>query len=195
MSLNINKDHNIHFIGIGGVSMSGLAEILLHRGYKVSGSDMNASPITEHLKNIGATIYIGQKKENLNNVGAVVYTAAISEDNEELIAARKLNVPLFNRAQFLGEIMKDFHHNIAVSGTHGKTTTTSMYSHVLLSAELDPTILVGGKLDIIDGYVRCGKSDFFLTEACEYKESFLSFFPTIGVILNIDADHLTITKI
>ena len=194
MSLNINKDHNIHFIGIGGVSMSGLAEILLHRGYKVSGSDMNASPITEHLKNIGATIYIGQKKENLNNVGAVVYTAAISEDNEELIAARKLNVPLFNRAQFLGEIMKDFHHNIAVSGTHGKTTTTSMYSHVLLSAELDPTILVGGKLDIIDGYVRCGKSDFFLTEACEYKESFLSFFPTIGVILNIDADHLDYYK-
>ena len=194
MSLNINKDHNIHFIGIGGVSMSGLAEILIHRGYKVSGSDMNASPITEHLKKIGATIYIGQKKENLADVGAVVYTAAISEENEELIAARSLNVPLFNRAEFLGEIMKDFHHNIAVSGTHGKTTTTSMYSHVLLSAKLDPTILVGGKLDIIDGYVRCGKSDFFLTEACEYKASFLSFFPTIGVILNIDADHLDYYK-
>ena len=194
MSLNINKDHNVHFIGIGGVSMSGLAEILINRGYKVSGSDMNSSPITNHLEKIGVKIYIGQKKENLNDVGAVVYTAAISNDNEELIAAKKLNVPLFNRAQFLGEIMKDFHHNIAVSGTHGKTTTTSMYSHVLLSAELDPTILVGGKLDIIDGYVRCGKSDFFLTEACEYKASFLSFFPTIGVILNIDADHLDYYK-
>lgn len=197
MSINLYDFQNkkVHFIGIGGVSMSGLAEILLNRGFNVSGSDMKESPITESLKAKGADVIIGHSAENISSeIGIVVYTAAISEDNPELIAAKNSNALLFRRDSFLGLIMKDFKHNIAVAGTHGKTTTTSMVSHIIIEGNLDPTILVGGRLDIINGYVRTGKSDYFITEACEYKASFLSFFPTIGIILNIDADHLDYYK-
>lgn len=197
MSINLTdfKNKKVHFIGIGGVSMSGLAEILLNRGFTVSGSDMKESLITEALRAKGATVIIGHAAENINSeVGIVVYTAAISEDNDELIAAKNSNALLFRRDAFLGLIMKDFKHNIAVAGTHGKTTTTSMVSHIIIEGNLDPTILVGGRLDIINGYVRTGNSDYFITEACEYKASFLSFFPTIGIILNIDADHLDYYK-
>lgn len=197
MSINLSdfKNKRVHFIGIGGVSMSGLAEILLNRGFKVSGSDMKDSPITETLKAKGANVIIGHGAQNITDeIGIVVYTAAIAEDNEELLAAKNSNALLFRRDAFLGLIMKDFKHNIAVAGTHGKTTTTSMVSHIIIEGNLDPTILVGGKLDIINGYVRTGNSDYFITEACEYKASFLSFFPTIGIILNIDADHLDFYK-
>lgn len=180
----------IHFIGIGGISMSGLAEILLKNGYRVSGSDMKNSRITEKLMQKGAEIHIGHKAENVINSDLVVYTAAIGQDNPELLKARELNIPMMDRAEFLGAIMKGHVYNIAVSGTHGKTTTTSMLSHVLLKAEVDPTILVGGELDLIDGNVRTGDSEYFITEACEYKGSFLKFYPYIGIILNIDADHL-----
>lgn len=180
----------IHFIGIGGISMSGLAEILLKNGYRVSGSDMKNSRITEKLMQKGAEIHIGHKAENVINSDLVVYTAAIGQDNPELLKARELNIPMMDRAEFLGAIMKGHAYNIAVSGTHGKTTTTSMLSHVLLKAEVDPTILVGGELDLIDGNVRTGDSEYFITEACEYKGSFLKFYPYIGIILNIDADHL-----
>ncbi|EJP6473085.1 UDP-N-acetylmuramate--L-alanine ligase [Clostridium botulinum] len=196
MSFDFIKDKNkhIHFIGIGGISMSGLAEILLYHNFTVSGSDMNSSPMTEKLKEKGANIYIGHKKENIKDADLIVYTAAISEDNPEIIEAKEKNIKLMDRADFLGDLMKGYKYNVAVSGTHGKTTTTSMLSHVALKANVDPTILVGGNLDIIDGNVRVGKSDFFLTEACEYKSSFLKFFPYIGVILNIDADHLDYYK-
>ncbi|KOR26177.1 UDP-N-acetylmuramate--L-alanine ligase [Clostridium sp. FAM 1755] len=196
MSFDFIKDKNkhIHFIGIGGISMSGLAEILLYHNFTVSGSDMNSSPMTEKLKEKGANIYIGHKKENIKDADLIVYTAAISEDNPEIIEAKEKNIKLMDRADFLGNLMKGYKYNVAVSGTHGKTTTTSMLSHVALKANVDPTILVGGNLDIIDGNVRVGKSDFFLTEACEYKSSFLKFFPYIGVILNIDADHLDYYK-
>lgn len=197
MSFDFIKDKNkkIYFMGIGGISMSGLAEILLQRNFNLSGSDVKSSPITDKLKSMGAGIHIGQVKENITeDIDLVVYTAAISEDNPELLKAKELNIPLMTRAEFLGHIMKGHKYNVAVSGTHGKTTTTSMLSHISLSAELDPTILVGGQLDIINGNVRVGNSDYFITEACEYKGSFLKFFPYVGVILNIDADHLDYYK-
>ncbi|WP_411679635.1 UDP-N-acetylmuramate--L-alanine ligase [Clostridium thailandense] len=197
MSFDFIKDKNkkVHFIGIGGISMSGLAEILLNRGFKVSGSDMKSSPITDKLLADNAEIYIGQKKDNINeDIDLVVYTAAISEDNPELMRAKEINIPTMTRAEFLGNIMKGHKFNVAISGTHGKTTTTSMVSHICLDANLDPTILVGGQLDAIDGNVRPGNSDYFITEACEYKGSFLKFFPYVGVILNIDADHLDYYK-
>lgn len=192
MSFNLNIDINkkVHFIGIGGISMSGLAALLLRKGFKVSGSDSKESEIINKLKAEGAEIYIGHKRENLNNVDLVVYTAAIPSDNPEIVEAKEKNIKLMNRAEFLGYIMKDHKFNVAVAGTHGKTTCTSMLSHVTLKANLDPTILIGGELDIIGGNFRIGDSEYFVTEACEYKESFLSFFPYVGIILNIDADHL-----
>lgn len=189
-----DKNKKVHFVGIGGISMSGLAEILLNNGYKVSGSDRDSSELTEHLKKKGAEIYIGHHEHNIKNVDLLVYTAAISEDNPELVKAKELNIPMMDRAEFLGNVMKGHKYNIAISGTHGKTTTTSMFSHITLDANLDPTILVGGNLDVINGNVRVGNSQFFITEACEYKASFLRFYPFIGIILNIEADHLDFYK-
>ena len=196
MSFNFIKDKHkkIHFIGIGGISMSGLAKILLKNGYKISGSDMKSSHITNSLKNEGVEIFIGHNENNVNDADLVVYTAAISKDNPEILKAKELNIPLMDRATFLGEIMRGHKYNVAIAGTHGKTTTTSMLSHIVIEENVDPTILVGGELDIINGNVRTGNSDYFITEACEYKESFLKFYPYIGVILNIDADHLDYYK-
>lgn len=184
----------IHFIGIGGISMSGLAAVLLNNGYKVSGSDFKESKIIETLRSKGAEIYIGHSAENLKDVDLVVYTAAIPSDNPEILEAKKRNLILMDRAEFLGSIMKGHKYNVAISGTHGKTTCTSMISSITLEGNLDPTILVGGELDLIGGNYRIGKSDYFITEACEYKASFLKFFPYVGVILNIDADHLDYYK-
>ena len=189
-----DKHKKVHFIGIGGISMSGLAAVLLKEGYNVSGSDAKESETTKKLKEIGAEIYIGHKSENIKNIDLVVYTAAIPQDNPEIIKAKNLNIPLMDRAEFLGQIMKGHKYNVAVAGTHGKTTCTSMISHVTLDANLDPTILVGGELDVISGNYRVGASEYFITEACEYKESFLKFYPYVGIILNIDADHLDYYK-
>lgn len=192
MSFDFLKDNNkkVHFIGIGGISMSGLAAVLLNNGFKVSGSDSKESHITDNLKSKGAEIHIGHKKENIKDVDLVVYTAAIPQDNPEIVEAKAKNIQLMDRAEFLGHIMKGHKYNVAVSGTHGKTTTTSMITNIALKANLDPTILVGGEVDAIGGNYRIGNSEYFVTEACEYKESFLKFFPYIGIILNIDADHL-----
>ena len=196
MSFDLKKDINkkIHLIGIGGVSMSGLAAILLNAGYKVSGSDSKESELTDRLKNNGAEIYIGHNADNIKNIDLVVYTAAIPNDNPEIVKAKEIGAILMDRAEFLGYLLKSHKLNVAVSGTHGKTTTTSMIAHVTLTGELDPTILVGGDLDIINGNFRVGSSDHFITEACEYKKSFLRFHPFIGIILNIDADHLDFYK-
>ena len=196
LSLDFIKDKNkkIHFIGIGGISMSGLAEILLENNFEVSGSDMKESEITSKLSINGAKIFIGHKAENVIGSDLIVYTAAISKENPELLEAAKLNIKTIDRAEFLGELMKGHKYNVAIAGTHGKTTTTSMVSHITLKADLNPTILVGGKLDLIEGNVRAAKSEYFITEACEYKGSFLKFYPYIGVILNIDADHLDYYK-
>lgn len=183
---------NIHFIGIGGISMSALAKICINKGYNVSGSDISSSPIIEDLKRLGAKIYLGQKKENItDDVNMVIYTAAINPNNEELIEAQsKNNILVMNRAAFLGQIMREYSNSIAVSGTHGKTTTTSMLSTIFDEKKLDPTILVGGNLSSIGGNVKIGHSKHFITEACEYVDSFLNLNPKIAIVLNIEEDHL-----
>lgn len=182
---------NIHFIGVGGISMSALAEICLNKGYNVSGSDCNESHLLDKLRSQGATIYIGHKKEHISDdVDMVVYTAAVHPDNPELVAAKEKNKLTINRAAFLGQIMREYKNSIAVSGTHGKTSTTSMLSTIFEYANLDPTILVGGNLSVIGGNVKIGNSDNFITEACEYVDSFLNFNPKISIVLNIEEDHL-----
>ena len=193
--IDFHKPLHIHFIGIGGISMSGLAEILLGEDFPVSGSDSMESALTRQLEEQGAKIYIGQRASNItDDVELVVYTAAIHPDNPEYACAKEKNIPMLTRAELLGQIMKNYLLPIAVSGTHGKTTTTSMISHILLEAETDPTISVGGILPAIHGNIRVGQSETFITEACEYTNSFLSFFPKISIILNIDADHLDFFK-
>ncbi len=181
---------HIHFIGIGGISMSGLAEILLNLGYKISGSDIKASGVTEKLEKMGIKINTYHSKENIQNPDLVVYTAAVRESNPELAYARELNIPVIDRATLLGLIMKRYPQSIAVSGTHGKTTTTSMITMILLNSGLDPTVHIGGELDAIGGSTKIGGKNYFITEACEYVESFLKFHPYLAVVLNIDADHL-----
>ena len=155
--IDFNRPIHIHFIGIGGISMSGLAEILLEKGFTVSGSDAKASPLTELLTEKGASVFYGQKAENLSSdIDLVVYTSAIHPDNPEYIAMMKLNIPSLTRAQLLGQIMKTYELPIAISGTHGKTTTTSMISEILLKADTDPTLSIGGILKSIGGNIRRG---------------------------------------
>ncbi len=189
--IDFNHPINIHFMGIGGISMSGLAEILLKAGFKITGSDMKASEITNQLSDMGALINIGQRASNISDdIDLVIYTAAIHEDNEEFQAAKAKQIPMLTRAQLLGQIMANYKYSVAVSGTHGKTTTTSMLSYIMLEADVDPTISVGGMIDAIGGNIRVGTSEYFVTEACEYTNSFHAFRPYISVILNVDADHL-----
>ena len=193
--IDFHKPLHIHFIGIGGISMSGLAEILLEENFRISGSDAKASPLTRTLEERGAVIYYGQRASNIkDDVDVVVYTAAIHPDNPEFACAREKGLPMLTRAELLGQIMRNYDTPIAISGTHGKTTTTSMVSHILLEGDCDPTISVGGILPAIHGNIRVGNSETFVTEACEYTNSFLSFFPKISVILNMDADHLDFFK-
>jgi len=189
--IDFNNPIHVHFIGIGGISMSGLAEILLKENFRISGSDAKSSDIVDNLISMGATVNIGQVAANVtDDIDLVVYTAAIHEDNEEFATCVKKNIPMLTRAQLLGQIMNNYKYSVAVSGTHGKTTTTSMLSQIFMEADTDPTISVGGILDSIGGNIRVGKSDYFVTEACEYTNSFHSFFPYISIILNVDADHL-----
>lgn len=194
-NINLSDLKHIHFIGIGGINMSSLAELSLKKNIKVSGSDAKQSDLTDELSDKGAIIYIGQRAENItDDVDLVVYTAAISEENPELKSARELGKECMSRADYLGLLMKNYKTAVCVSGTHGKTTTTSLISQVLLDTESDPTIMVGGILPSIGGNTRIGDSDTLLTEACEYTNSFLSFFPTVEVILNVQADHLDFFK-
>lgn len=193
----INFKHPIHvfFIGIGGISMSGLAEILLKEGFRVSGSDMKKSALTTHLTEKGAAIFYGHSRENLSgNIDLVVYTSAIHPDNPEYMEMQAQGIPSLTRAQLLGQIMKNYDTPIAISGTHGKTSTTSMISQILLEGDTDPTLSIGGILKSIHGNIRVGQSQYFVTEACEYTDSFLSFFPKISIILNIEEDHMDYFK-
>lgn len=192
--IDLRKYKKIHCIGIGGIGLSAVAEILKSRGYEVSGSDMKESEMTERLASDGIKIYIGHKAENIDGIDLLVYSAAIGKDNPELARAIELGIPTITRAQALGAIMAEYDNSIAVSGTHGKTTTTSMISLVLRHAKMDPTILVGGNLAEIKGNVEAGGSKYFVTEACEYMDSFLSLKPKIEIILNIDSDHLDYFK-
>ena len=186
---------HVHFIGIGGISMSGLARILIERGFTVSGSDMKASPLTGQLEDQGAQVFIGQKAENIHDgIDLVVYSAAIHEDNPEFAETLKHGIPILSRADLLGQIMDNFLRTIAVAGTHGKTTTTSMLTHILLQCDMDPTVSIGGILDRIGGNIRIGRSDVFLTEACEYTNSFLSLYPFYSIILNVEEDHMDFFK-
>ena len=193
--INFYKPIHVHFIGIGGISMSGLAEILLEEGFTISGSDAKESSLTDNLAQKGVQIFYGQKASNLiPGIDCVVYTAAIREDNEEFAAARDAGLPMLSRAELLGQIMDNYRDSIAVSGTHGKTTTTSMISQILLEAKADPTISVGGILQAINGNLRVGNSEVFVTEACEYTNSFLNFRPKYSIILNVEAEHLDFFK-
>ncbi|MDD2217316.1 MAG: UDP-N-acetylmuramate--L-alanine ligase [Eubacteriales bacterium] len=184
----------IHCIGVGGVGLSAIAEILLSRGNTVSGSDMKESEITDRLIKKGAYIYLGHREKNVEGADLVIYSAAISSDNPELMRASELGIPILTRAEALGMIMQEYSNSIAISGTHGKTTTTSMVSLILNNAGKNPTILVGGNLSEIGGNVKVGNGDCIITEACEYMDSFLSLRPKIEIILNIDSDHLDYFK-
>lgn len=193
--IDFTQPVHVHFIGIGGISMSGFAELLHTMGFTISGSDSSESKITEHLESLGIHIIYGQRASNITtDIDLIVYTAAISRDNPEFETAAASGIPMLDRADMVGQVMKNYDPAIAVSGTHGKTTTTSMLSHILLSGGLDPTISVGGILPIIDGNLRIGASKNFITEACEYTNSFLKFSPTIGIVLNIEADHMDFFK-
>lgn len=190
-TVDFTKPIHVHFIGIGGISMSGLAEILAERGFTVSGSDAKQTDLTTSLEEHGIQVFYGQRSENItNDIHLVVYTAAIKEDNPELAHAKAMGIPTMTRASLLGQMMKNYQTPIAVSGTHGKTTTTSMISEILLLSDLDPTLSIGGIYKAIGGNIRIGGSDYFVTEACEYTNSFLSFFPKIGIILNVEEDHM-----
>lgn len=187
----MDKAKPVHMIGIGGISMSGIAEILLSMGYTVTGSDSHLSEITERLEKNNIKVYNGQRAENVIGAGIVVYTAAIKPDNPELSKARELNIPTIERSEFLGELTKLYSETIAVSGTHGKSTTTSMISLIFMEALKDPTIQVGADLKQLNGTnYRIGNSPYFIVEACEYVESFLKFSPKTAIILNIEEDHL-----
>ena len=186
---------HVHFIGIGGISMSGLAELLLDKGYTVSGSDRSESDITNKLASLGAKICYGHNKENItDDISYVVYTAAIKDDNPEIVAAKEKDITCMTRAKLLGLAMSGYKTAISVAGTHGKTTTTSMISEIMLAYKCDPTISVGGMLHSIGGNFRVGHSQYFVTEACEYTNSFLSLISNVNVILNVREDHLDFFK-
>ena len=193
--IDFNKPVKVFFCGIGGISMSGLAEILKSRGFEVSGSDRAPSAVTRRLEAKGIPVAYGQKEENITeDLDLVVFTAAIHPDNPEYVKTMKLGLNHLTRAQLLGEIMRNYPVPVAIAGTHGKTTTTSMISEILLHSDDDPTISVGGMLKSIGGQVRVGHSPYFVAEACEYTNSFLSLYPKIGIILDVDADHLDFFK-
>ena len=195
MEIDIKKYKHIYMVGIGGISMSGIAEILKHWGYEVSGSDSTKSSQTDWLESNGIKVNIGQIADNINNsIDLVVYTAAVKMDNPELVKAKELNIPTIERGNFLGEITKLFKDTIGIAGTHGKTSTTSMVSCAFIEAGLDPSIQVGAVLSNIDGNFRIGHSDYFIIEACEYCESYLNFHQRSAIILNIDNDHLDYFK-
>lgn len=191
---DLSEYRHIHCVGIGGIGLSAIARILLTRGHWVSGSDLKPGEITEKLKNQGALIFTDHDESNIQGADLVVYSSAVSQDNPELVAARRNGIPMASRAEVLGQLMKEFSRSIAVAGTHGKTTTTSMIALILENAGCDPTILTGGNLPVFNGNVKVGKSDFMVTEACEYMDSFLSLHPKYKIILNIDSDHLDYFK-
>lgn len=187
--------NNIHFIGIGGISMSSLAEILLQKGKVVSGSDGIQSQVTDSLVEKGVKVVIGQRAENItDNIDLVVYTAAVNEDNPELMAARASKATVIDRAELVGMLMIEYKHPISVAGTHGKTTTSSLVTEILLSAKVEPTVSIGGMLPSIGGNYKVGKEDYFVLETCEYCDSFLKFNPHSAIILNVDKDHIDYFK-
>ena len=183
-----------HLVGIGGVSMAPLAEVLHGMGMTITGSDVRESGTVAHLRSLGIEVHIGHSAENLGDAQLVIRTAAAHDDNPEISGARARGIPVFERAQAWGEIMKHYKNALCVSGTHGKTTTTSMCTHIIMAADMDPTVMIGGTLPLLGAGHRVGHGETIILESCEYCNSFLSFFPTIAVILNVDADHLDFFK-
>lgn len=179
----------LHFIGIGGIGMSGIAEVLLSMGYKVSGSDIAESSNTIKLKSMGATIYIGHKKENGKDASIIIYSSAVTKENPEMVIARELNLPVMRRAEMLAELMR-LKHGLAVAGTHGKTTTTSFLATILQGSDYDPTYIIGGIVKNLNGHAKVGKGDFLVAEADESDGSFLLLNPIMSVVTNIDNDHM-----
>jgi len=191
---HIKSNERCHLIGIGGVSMSPLAEMLLGMGVRISGSDINDSPMIAKLRSMGIDVTIGHFAENVHGAGFIIRTAAAREDNIEIITAREQGIPIFERAEAWGYLMRGYKNAVCVSGVHGKTTTTSMITHILLAAGTDPTIMIGGTLPALGSGYRVGKGDFIALESCEYYNSFHCFYPTVAVVLNVDADHLDFFK-
>ena len=180
----------IHMIGIGGISMSGIAEILLSFNCKITGYDLTETDITKHLNDLGIKVNYEPNIENVEKADVIVYTAAIPEDHEELVYAKENNKELYERSTFLGLLMKEYKNVLCISGTHGKSTTTGMVSSIFMEANLNPTIMIGAMLPIIGGNNHVGSKEYFIAESCEYVDSFLEFFPTSEIILDIDDDHL-----
>ncbi|MBQ5927087.1 MAG: UDP-N-acetylmuramate--L-alanine ligase [Clostridia bacterium] len=185
---------HVHLVGIGGVSMRPLALVLKDRGIHVTGSDMNSSGSTEELLSHGIPVAIGHRGENIQGAACIIRTAAARNDNPEIAAARAAGIPIFERAQAWGMIMREYQNAICVSGTHGKTTTTSMVTHVMMEARKDPTVMIGGALPLLGAGHRVGGGDTIILESCEYCDSFLNFYPTLAIVLNVEADHLDYFK-
>ena len=183
------KIQHIHLVGIGGSGMNGIAEVLLNLGYKVSGSDMNETDVIQRLRNAGGHITIGHSSSNIKGAQVVVISSAVSAHNIEVVAARSASIPVIQRAEMLAELMR-LKYGIAIAGAHGKTTTTSMISSILASAGLDPTVVIGGKLNSLGSNAKLGQSEFLVAEADESDGSFLKLSPTIAIVTNIDAEHL-----
>ena len=190
----LTPGNRIHLVGIGGVSMRPLGLVLKSMGLEISGSDMNASVSTDELIAQGIQVHIGHRAENIEGCCCVIRTAAVHNDNPEIAAARAAGIPVFERAQAWGVIMQSYKNAICISGTHGKTTTTSMVTHIMMEAKADPTVMIGGYLPLIHAGHRVGNGDTIVLESCEYCDSFLNFFPTLAVVLNIEEDHLDYFK-
>jgi len=186
----LNRIRHLHFVGIGGIGMSGIAELLLNLGYEVSGSDLHASPITQRLQSLGGSIFIGHRPEQVADAHVVITSSAVSDDNPEVSEARDRGIPVIPRVEMLAELMRRMKYGVAVAGSHGKTTTTSMLAGVFEKAELDPTVVIGGRLQAWGTNARLGKGDFLIAEADESDGSFLKLSPTLAVVTNIDAEHL-----
>jgi len=183
------KIQRVHFVGIGGIGMSGIAEVLLNLGYKVSGSDLKSSAITERLAGMGAQVFEGHKADNITGAEVVVTSSAVPSNNPEVEQARVLHIPVIPRAEMLAELMR-LKYGIAVAGMHGKTTTTSMVAAVLAGGGLDPTVVVGGRVDAMGSNARLGKSQYLVAEADESDRSFLKLFPVLAIVTNIDREHM-----
>ncbi|NLA85690.1 MAG: UDP-N-acetylmuramate--L-alanine ligase [Clostridiales bacterium] len=183
-----------HLVGIGGVSMSPLAEVLHNMGVPITGSDMSDSTTVRHLRHHGIDVTVGHRDENVEGAGFLIRTAAVREDNVEITAARRNGIPVFERAEAWGYIMRRYKNAVCVSGTHGKTTTTSMATHIMMAAGADPTVMIGGTLPMLNSGYHVGEGNTIILESCEYYNSFHSFFPTVAVVLNVDADHLDFFK-
>lgn len=186
----IQPGRRVHLVGIGGVSMSPLAEVLFGMGLAVTGSDLHESAAVRHLRSLGIPVALGHDAKNIGSAEFLIRTAAVHDTNPEIAAARAAGIPVFERAQAWGSLMRSYRNALCISGTHGKTTTTSMCTHIVMAAGLDPTVMIGGTLPLLGAGHRVGTGETIILESCEYCNSFLSFFPTVAVILNIEADHL-----